>query len=609
KEVASPTQSSGFHSQHFCNMATVQEELRLAGLLCDAFLKVQDVEFQIHKIILCECSPYFEALFVKRSSPNQRDYVIDGVTPVIMELIIQFAYTGSVPVTMDNVQDLMVTANHFEIMDIVQTCSHALEEQLCPENCISIWQFTKNYCFSKLEFQVQRYILYHFEEVVSSGAGQLMQLSVHEFVHFLSRDDLIVRTERTVYEGIMKWITNDPHQRKGHLCSLISKMRLCMMSSTDIMNVLLSNDLVKKDSQCRAMVTRVSRILRYLNNHHAGDIFSNPFARPRQPNAILVAIGGLNEANVLNIDAYDIRVNRWFQLTAPLESPRYCHGTAFLNGYIYVIGGSDGNEQLNSVCRFNPIMKVFEEVAPMHFCRVFVSVTVLNGLIFAMGGSDGQMCHRSAEYYQPESNQWTLIAPMHERRGAASSTVLHEKIYIFGGSNGRDPLQSAECYNPQTNQWTRIFDMSIPRDGCAAVAHKNLVYVVGGFDGNEDLSSAEVYHPLTDSWGVLPSMGSRHTAPGIGVLDDHIFVVGGFDDGIHTIRAVECFDPMLNLWSDVRDLYDSCAALSCCVIHGLPNMEDYTFNRDSLPAGLRSWMAQSLKTGELPGFVENGIKI
>ena len=37
----------------------VFNDLRLEGHFCDAVIKVQDVEFQVHKIILCECSSYF----------------------------------------------------------------------------------------------------------------------------------------------------------------------------------------------------------------------------------------------------------------------------------------------------------------------------------------------------------------------------------------------------------------------------------------------------------------------------------------------------------------------------------------------------------------------
>uniref|UniRef100_A0A672FM95 BTB domain-containing protein n=1 Tax=Salarias fasciatus TaxID=181472 RepID=A0A672FM95_SALFA len=215
-----------------CKMSSFYEKLQLSGVFCDAVLIVQDVEFQVHKVIiltfflsLFSC----RALFLRWSSPNQRDYDIGGATPVMMELIIKFAYTGSVPVMVDNVQELMLTADEFEVMEIVQTCSHFLEEQLCPENCIGVWQFTKAYSFSKLHHNVHCYILDHFEDVVSSE--ELLQLDVHELALFLDRDDLIVRTESIVYEGIMKWITNDPDQRKGHLYAMCFDGQLCLRSA------------------------------------------------------------------------------------------------------------------------------------------------------------------------------------------------------------------------------------------------------------------------------------------------------------------------------------------------------------------------------------------
>ena len=38
---------------------SVFNDLRLKGLFCDAVIKVEDVEFPIHKIILCQSSLYF----------------------------------------------------------------------------------------------------------------------------------------------------------------------------------------------------------------------------------------------------------------------------------------------------------------------------------------------------------------------------------------------------------------------------------------------------------------------------------------------------------------------------------------------------------------------
>lgn len=37
----------------------VCNQLRLQGLFTDAVIKIENVDFHIHKIILCNCSPYF----------------------------------------------------------------------------------------------------------------------------------------------------------------------------------------------------------------------------------------------------------------------------------------------------------------------------------------------------------------------------------------------------------------------------------------------------------------------------------------------------------------------------------------------------------------------
>lgn len=140
-----------------------------------------------------------------------------------MELIIEFAYTGSVSVTEDNVQELMLAADMLNVTDIVQTCSDFLSEQLCPENCIGIWQFT-NICFSpELQRKAYSYITDHFEEVVSHE--EFLQLSAQELTDILDRDDLNVRKESTLFEAILKWIAHMPEEREAHIAVLMSKVQ------------------------------------------------------------------------------------------------------------------------------------------------------------------------------------------------------------------------------------------------------------------------------------------------------------------------------------------------------------------------------------------------
>lgn len=198
-----------------------------------------------------------------------------------------------------------------------------------------------------------------------------------------------------------------------------------------IKSTLLTNNLLQKSKKCKSItnsitlkMTREDVTSRRPSVHN-----SDAMARPRMPSAILLAIGGWSGGNPTNgIEAYDIRANSWRNVTDELEPPRAYHGSVFLDGYVYCIGGFDRFEHFNSVRRFDPTSRTWEEVAPMYCRRCYVSVTVLEGCIYAMGGFNGQVRLKSAEVYCPELNQWSYIAPMHEQRSDASCTSFQGKV-------------------------------------------------------------------------------------------------------------------------------------------------------------------------------------
>ena len=56
-----------------------------------------------------------------------------------------------------------------------------------------------------------------------------------------------------------------------------------------------------------------------------------------------------------------------------------------MDRYIYAIGGYDGNEQLNSVERYNVVTNQWEAVANMCHQRSALTATVHNNKIYAIG--------------------------------------------------------------------------------------------------------------------------------------------------------------------------------------------------------------------------------
>uniref|UniRef100_A0AAX7VMX9 BTB domain-containing protein n=1 Tax=Astatotilapia calliptera TaxID=8154 RepID=A0AAX7VMX9_ASTCA len=513
-----------FLSYYYCTSppyksSSVYNELRSEGQFCDAIIKVEDVEFPVHRVILCNCTPYFRALFIRWSNPDKQVFNIPGLSPEMMELIINFAYTGSVSITEENVVELLMAADQLNAMDIVKLCSDFLWEQLCPENCVGIWQFTKVCLSPELRAKAYHYIISNFEQVVLEE--EFLQLTVEELADILDRDDLNVQLETTVYEALTKWISHVPAERKQHLTALLPKVRLGLMTSDYLKDNVLSSELVGANSECLSMISNAILDIHGLGSRPFMSGLCHPLVRPRLPHSILLAIGGWSGGNPTNgIEAYDCRANRWVNVTNNLEFPRAYHGAAFLNGYVYFIGGFDRVEHFTSVCRFDLTTRSCK-VGPMHSCRCYVSVTVLNGFIYALGGFDGHVQLSSAECYQPEINQWSLIAPMHEQRSDASCTTLNNRV--------------GEAYNPHSNTWNLVSSMLTPRSNF-----------------------------------------------GIEVIDDRLFVVGGFLDFFNTSK-VEYYDALTNEWYEACKMEVFRSALSCCVVSGLCNMTEYIFPRDVLP--------------------------
>uniref|UniRef100_UPI003AABC8C1 kelch-like protein 10 n=1 Tax=Centroberyx gerrardi TaxID=166262 RepID=UPI003AABC8C1 len=193
----------------------VFNELRLEDKLCDAVIRVDGAAFNVHKIILCSCSPYFRALFTHSwSSPQQWLYDIPGVSANMMRLLIEFAYTGSVPVTVENVEELLAAADQLFFTGVVRACCQFLEEQLCPQNCVGIWKFVDDYYCPDLRLKAFLYILDHFEEV----GAELLTLppqQVANMADIILRDDLSVSQQHVSQQHVRGRRLQRRHKLRG----------------------------------------------------------------------------------------------------------------------------------------------------------------------------------------------------------------------------------------------------------------------------------------------------------------------------------------------------------------------------------------------------------
>ncbi|KAK9977675.1 hypothetical protein ABG768_019476 [Culter alburnus] len=534
------------------------DEARFQGEHTDVIIRADGAEFQAHKIILSAFRPYFRTLFSNNwSSTEKQFYEIPGMSQDSLSQIIQFAYTGSALITEENVTELLVAADQF----LVSGLRTALASAGLQKTFFSC---------SKLHHKAMHYILQNFEEVLLEPE-EFLELSLEQLEELIGKDELNVKQEKVVFEAVLQWINYAPENRKQTIAVLLPKVRLGLMPSDYFINNVKNNPLVMENEACKPVIINAMKTMFDLSmDESTNQELIHQLTRPRLPSEILLAIGGWSGGNPTNeIEAYDVKADRWVSVTQDDERPRAYHGTAVLEEFVYCVGGYDGVEYFNSV------------VAPMHERRCYVSVAVLDGLIYAIGGFDRYQRLKTAEHYDPNTNQWTLTAPMNERRSDASATSLQGRVYICGGFTGIECLCSAESYNPETDQWTLISPMRSRRSGVGVIAYGDLVYAVGGYDGASRLRSVEAYNPLTDIWRDVAAMYNPRSNFGIEVVDGQLFAVGGFN-GIGTTCDVESYDEKTDEWFDANEMTIYRSALSCCVVSGLPNMAEYAALRDAV---------------------------
>ncbi|XP_052828119.1 kelch-like protein 10 isoform X1 [Octopus bimaculoides] len=597
-------------------------QLMASKNLCDGeiILVEEQTRFQIHKVILAACSPYFRAIFtcgMKESISGK--VVIPGISKDIMANIVKYAYTNEIEVTEENVQVLLCVANRLAISSVQKMCEEFLASRLTVYNCIGIYQFSKFYACTILIRKSWSYILEHFA-LVSKLSSEFLSLTCNELEEIVRDDCLNVKEEESAFLACQRWIMFEPKIRTSFSKRLFQNLRIGLLHP-DILDKLKKNSVTEYKASIY-LGQLYKDISLYL--HEMPTIF-----RPRIPSEVIFITGGYGLDGIMsNMETYDARTNQWFILINPAHCLRAYHGTVVLHEQIYILGGyNDNNKYYNGVHRFDIATRQWQELSPMHLSRCYVASTALNGRIYACGGHDGLQRHRAVECYHRSSNQWVLVAPMRYTRSDAGIAPLkgtrpeilgegasqldrspvrnwyliyrprkderqsgprwnlnseHKdrrntgKLYVCGGFDGLTSLNTVEVYCAKTDQWTLLENMSTHRTGLSAVILNANLYILGGFNGQHRLRSVERYNIHEKKWSRVKPMLGRRSNFAATVLEGFIYVIGGYD-GQTVISTVECYDPYNRTWSPRADILYPRSAVSATTLKSQEYARYFTF--------------------------------
>jgi N-acetylneuraminic acid mutarotase len=259
------------------------------------------------------------------------------------------------------------------------------------------------------------------------------------------------------------------------------------------------------------------------------------------------------------VAVYDPVLDSW-STTASLPQLLQYFGTAVLDGKIYVVGGDTGGSGPRATLyRYDPATSAWTTLASMPLgARWGVTAEALNGKIYAIGGYDGASYLTRVEIYDPVANTWSTGTALPAPRYSPNGGTINGKIYLSGGSDASGVLTNGVVFDPTRGLWSSIAPMLGVQNGASVVLGGKL-YITGGSSAPV---SEQVYDPSTDAWSYLTPMPTdRHDLGAAGDEATHrIFAVAGYSGG--TVSTLEVFTAPGELdWSSATPIVASISAL------------------------------------------------
>nr|CAH8824809.1 unnamed protein product [Trichobilharzia regenti] len=545
---------------------------RKKGQLCDVVIKAEGREFLAHRVVLAASSDYFDAMFSSGMAESaQLEIELKSISPEIMDALLDYVYTGQVRVSMDNVQDLLPAASLVQMEGIKVACSNFLLTEVDSTNVLGIRRFAELHNCIELEKFTRNYAAYNFESVVDSE--EFVCLTHEELLDLVSREDLQIDSEESVYNAVMRWVYYQPNERVANLFPLLRNIRLAVISVRFLTDVVDKDPLIRQSLECRDLVDDAKRF--HLRPDLRHEMRDQRFRQRDSGNEYLVVIGGFGSDDDPSdsVETFNPRTLEWGELPDLPISYRYVAACS-LGTCVYVIGGCNRSERLNTVY-FLDIAQQEEGwrlLSPMHYKRGLLAACTNKGLIYVCGGFDGQSRLRSLEVYHPKIDEWRILEEMTTAREGAGLVAVDDILYCLGGYDGFHLLNSMEAFDLHCGTWSTCKPMYMRRSGAGCALLGETIYVCGGYGGAEGrgplhLDSVEAYNTRLDQWTVITSMNVPRCYVGACPLAGKIYVAAGYN-GNRLLDTVESYDPIEDTWwlhEESRMNHERCDTGMCVV--------------------------------------------
>ena len=144
---------------------------RMKGEFNDVTIRVGKDCIPANRVVLSCFSKFFESMFLSSfKERNKKFVVIEEFDSESVRSLIDYIYTTTININLDNALDLLSTADFLQIEDAKNLCFDFLESALSVENCFEVYIGSILYNNSVLTDKSVQFISKNFESLSQSNA-------------------------------------------------------------------------------------------------------------------------------------------------------------------------------------------------------------------------------------------------------------------------------------------------------------------------------------------------------------------------------------------------------------------------------------------------------
>ena len=376
-----------------------------------------------------------------------------------------------------------------------QKCENFIRTRMRVDKVCFFYHLSTSFRLEGVAKLTRGYMERCFETVSRSGA--FLEMTFENVAKILSSRELHTHSELPVLRAAVAWAKRNGG-RKGAAEELMLKVRLHLLPIETL------DDLSGDASPKLKLAIQKARIKRSCSS-----LEWTSWACPRrcsQERFKIIAVGGNRKrkksqrskemSRVLEISASDFKRKT---AAPPLTETRVSGVSLFMNGTIYVLGGSksDGGPYRRSVAAYTPGEDAWRVVGRTPVVQNDLCVCAFQDRLYLFGGcSLGLNPLKTCFSYDPTKNEWSDVEQMNEARRSAACCVFAGKIVVSGGNKNK----TAEYFDLETNTWTNMPSKMVDkRYGHASVSVKDKIYLIGGYPS----SSNEVFDAHSNTFTLI----------------------------------------------------------------------------------------------------------